>query len=236
MRRRLMDQRVLLTSFKYSVPVMAGYLFLGMSFGVFLDSYGYNWIWSLAMSVFIYAGSMQFVAVYLLANQAPLLEVALIAIVINARQLVYGISMLSYFHHFGWQKPYQMLSLTDETFSLLCHIKIENLELRKKVFLGVSLLNQMYWVLGCVLGSLFGNLIPAKGIEFMMTALFIVIFIDRWEKESDHTSSITGIVISLLALVILGKENFIMPTIVMLIIFLLLMKPKLESSSRSSGD
>lgn len=163
---------------KRSIPVMAGYIVLGIGFGMLLGAKGYGIIWALAMSVFIYAGSMQYVAIDLITGGASLISAALMTLMVNARHLFYGISMVERYKDTKPYKPYLIFALTDETYSLVCSGDVPEGVEEKKYFFLVSLLNQIYWVIGSVMGSVLGSVlnINTEGIDFSMTALFLVVF------------------------------------------------------------
>ena len=168
-------------AFKQSVPIMAGYIVLGMGFGVLLESKGYGVLWAIAMSVFIYAGSMQYVAINLITGGASLIATALMTLMVNARHLFYGISMLDKYKNTGKYKPYLIFALTDETYSLVCSGKIPAEVDRNKYYFLVSLFDQVYWVIGSVIGSVVGSVLNfnTAGIDFSMTALFLVVFVEQ---------------------------------------------------------
>ncbi|MEA4965369.1 MAG: AzlC family ABC transporter permease [Oscillospiraceae bacterium] len=200
-------------SFRASLPVMAGYLVLGAGFGVLLQSKGYGWPWALLMSVAVYAGSMQYVAIDLLAGGASLIAAALMTLMINLRHLFYGITMLPRYRGTGAKKPYLIFSLTDETFSLVCSPELPAGVEKSKYYLFVSLLNQCYWVLGSLAGGILGSAVTFNtgGMDFAMTALFVVIFLDQWEKAKTHLPALTGVTVSLLCLLTFGPDDFLIP-------------------------
>ena len=209
-------------AFFTSIPVMAGYIILGTGFGILLQNAGYGVLWTLAMSCLIYAGSMQYVGVGLISGGASIITTILTTIMVNARHLFYSISMIERYKDSGKYKPYLIFALTDETYSLLCdgHTPDENSgDLYR--FL-VSAFNQCYWVTGSVLGSLLGRALPfpTNGIEFSMTALFIASFTEQWISEKNHFPALSGLVCSLLCLLLFGAEHFLIPA--MLIITLVL--------------
>lgn len=201
-------------AFKRSLPVMAGYLVLGMGFGILLEAKGYDVWWAFCMSLFIYAGSMQYVAVDLLTGGASLLSAALMTLMVNARHLFYGISMIDRYKDTGAKKPYLVFALTDETYSLVCSGEVPEGVDRNRYFFFVSLLNQSYWIAGSVAGAVIGSLLVfnTAGIEFSMTALFIVVFIEQWKGTSHHVSALTGVAASLLCLLVFGAERFLIPS------------------------
>ena len=179
-------------SFKASVPVMAGYIILGMGFGILLQSKGYGWWWAALMSITIYAGSMQYVAIDLISGGATLITTAIMTLMVNIRHLFYGITMLKKYKNTGKKKPYLIYSLTDETFSLVCSPVLPDTVDKNLYYLLVSLFDQFYWVLGSVIGGILGSAITfnTAGIDFSMTALFVVIFVDQWEKTKQHLPAV----------------------------------------------
>lgn len=206
-------------AFLDTVPVMTGYLFLGFGFGLLMQQKGYGVFWSGAMSVFIYAGSMQYVAVGLLTGGAGLMTCALTTLMVNARHLFYGVSMVDSYRGAGKKKPYLMFALTDETYSLVVG-KNEPLT----YCLTVSALNHCYWVSGTVLGALAGTLIPVEleGIGFVLTALFVTIFTEQWLTTKDHKPAILGVIITLACLLIFGKDIFLIPSMALIALALLM--------------
>ena len=221
-----MRKNAIRTAFLDTVPVMTGYVFLGFGFGILLHQNGYGLIWSAAMSLFIYAGSMQYMAVSLLASGAGLLTAALTTLVVNARHLFYGISMVDAYKGAGKKKPYLIFALTDETYSLVSRNSApEGLSRHGYCFL-VSLFNQIYWVVGSVLGSVAGSLIPInyEGIEFVLTALFVTIFVEQWLSTKHHAPAIIGLVSTAVCLVLFGKDIFLIPSMVVIALLLTLMR------------
>lgn len=213
-------------AFLDTLPVMAGYLFLGIGFGVLLETKGYNAWWALFISVTCYSGSMQYVAVNLLSAGAGLLTTAITTLMVQARHLFYGISLLEKYKDVGRVKPYLIFALTDETYSLVCSEaagwRAAN---RKRYFFLVSLFDQIYWVIGCVTGAVLGAVIPfnSEGIDFVLTALFITIFVEQWLSFKDHRPALIGVGMSVLCLVIFG-ENFLIPAMALIMTSLLLMR------------
>ena len=205
-------------SFLDTLPVMAGYLFLGTGFGMLLHSKGYNILWSAAMSVFIYAGSMQYLAVDLLSGGAGLITAAVTTLMVNARHLFYGISMIDKYKNCGWRKPYLIFALTDETYSLNCGGAPEEVSDPKIYYFLVSLFNQCYWVSGSMLGVLVGSLLPVstEGIDFALTALFVTVFVEQWKSTGDHVPAMIGVICSLLCLLIFGPGNFLIPAMILI--------------------
>ena len=205
---------------------MAGYGVLSIGFGILLNSKGYGVLWAFAMSVFIFAGSMQYLAVDLLSGGVSLVAAALTTLMVNARHLFYGISMIDKYKNSGWKKPYLMFALTDETYSLNCGDMPDGVEYPHLYYFCVSLFNQCYWVIGSVIGSLLGKIIPfnTDGIDFSLTALFITVFIDQWKSTSEHSSALIGVSLSVICLMIFGADNFLIPTMIAIIAALSLKK------------
>lgn len=220
-------------AFRQSVPVMLGYIFLGIAFGLLLQDAGYSFWWALLTSVVIYAGSMQFVLVSLLAGGAGLVYTAVMTFFINGRHIFYGLSFVEKYKKMGKAYPYMVFSLTDETYSVLCGTKVPEGMDEDKVFFWISLLDQSYWVLGSVLGALAGSRIPfdSTGIDFSMTALFIVIVVEQWQGQKSHFAAILGMVCGILWLLILGPDRFILPALCSCVIILLAVRGKLLESN-----
>ena len=217
-----MQKSALRQAFLDTVPVMTGYLFLGFGFGILLNQKGYGVLWAFAMSAFIYAGSMQYVAISLMTGGASLLLTALTTLMVNARHLFYGISMVDAYKGAGKKKPYLIFALTDETYSLVSQGRVpEGISPHGYCFL-VSLLDQIYWVTGSVAGSLAGALLPInfEGIEFVLTALFVTIFVEQWLSVRDHRPAITGVASTLLCLLLFGRDVFLIPSMVLIAVLL----------------
>ena len=207
-----------------SLPVMAGYIVLGIGFGIISEKSGYGILWALAMSVFIYAGSMQYVTVSLLSSGANLLSVALTTLMVNARHLFYGISMLEPYKNSGKYKPYLIFGLTDETYSLVCRNDVpEGIDFYKYSF-WLTLFNQLYWIIGSVIGATIGSIIKfnTAGVEFAMTALFITVFVEQWRSTKNHIPALIGLFSSIICLIIFGKDNFLIPSMILISIILCL--------------
>lgn len=224
-----MNKKLLRRAFLDTVPVMTGYLFLGFGFGIFLSENGYGVFWALAMSGLIYAGSMQYVAVSLMTGGASLLVTALTTLMVNARHLFYGISMVDGYKG-AKAKPYLIFALTDETYSLVSREQVSADPDRYRYCLLVSLFDQIYWVAGSVLGSLAGSLIPInyEGIDFVLTALFVTIFVEQWLSTHDHRPAITGVVATVVCLLIFGQDIFLIPSMAAIAAVLILMRRRAD--------
>ena len=222
-------KKVLKKAFLSSIPVLTGYLVLGFGFGIILKSYNYGILIAFVMSFLIYAGSMQYVAIGLMTGGASLLTVALTTLMVNARHLFYGISMLEKYKNVGKRKPYLIFSLTDETYSLVCsdNKEIED-KYKKDYYLFVSIFNHSYWIIGTIIGVLIGTFINfnSEGIDFALTALFITVFLEQWLSSKNHKPAVIGVIVSIICLIIFGKDSFLIPTMIVITIILLLFKEK----------
>lgn len=205
-------------AFTKSIPVFFGYIFLGIAFGILMAKAGYGPLWTLAASLFIYAGSMQFVLVSFLSAGAPLGLVALTTLFINGRHIFYGLSFVDRFRKMGKYYPYMVFSLTDETYSVLCSCPEEKVEKEPRILFWISALNHSYWSAGSLIGALVGGLLPFdfKGIEFSMTALFLVIFLDQWKNSGKHGAAAAGLAVSGFLLITLGADRFLLPSLLVL--------------------
>lgn len=219
-------RKTIRSAFVRSVPVMAGYVVLGIGFGILLKKAGYGLFWSFLMGLTIYAGSMQYVGVSLLTSGASLITVALTTLMVNARHLFYGLTMIGRYEGAGKKKPYMIFALTDETYSLLCDGQAPEGVDRHWYGFFVSLFDQSYWVLGCVLGSLVGEVLSfdTAGIDFSMTALFVTVFVEQWLTAKDHRPALLGLVCSVACLLIFGAESFLIPTMISVTVVSLLLR------------
>lgn len=213
-----MTKRAVRAVFLDTIPVMTGYVFLGFGFGIVLHQSDYGILWAAAMSLFIYAGSMQYVAVSLLASGAGLLTAAMTTVVVNARHLFYGISMVDAYKDAGRKKPYMIFALTDETYSLVSRNQTPDGMHRHTYCFLVSLFDQIYWVAGSVLGSLAGTLLPInyEGIEFVLTALFVTIFVEQWLSTGNHVPAVIGVAATVGCLLVFGSDIFLIPSMVLI--------------------
>ena len=229
-----MDRKALSAAFPVTVPVLMGYLAIGMAFGFMLQAVGYNFIWAFFMSLTIYAGSGQYLGVTLLATAASLGTVALMTLLINFRHLVYGLSMLEKFRGMGWRKFYMIFSLTDETYALLSSAQAPVGVDPRNFYFAIALLDQSYWIIGSVIGAVAGALIPVdtKGIDFAMTALFVVIAVDQWKAYRKHLPALLGGAVTILFLIILGQffgqQQMLIVSLGVIVLVLLLFRDKLQ--------
>ena len=210
-------------AFTQSIPVMLGYIFLGIAFGLMLQDAGYSFWWAFLCSVCIYAGSMQFVLVTLLTGGVSLLYAAVMTLFINGRHLFYGLSFIEKFQRMGKFYPYMIFSLTDETYSVLCGLKVPEEMNEKRISFMIALLDHWYWIIGSVLGAVIGQLITfnTTGVDFSMTALFVVIVINQWMDSKEHRPAIVGAVIGILCLFIFGADKFLLPALTLIALVLI---------------
>ncbi len=215
-------KKALKAAFPGTIPVMTGYVFLGMAFGILLNAKGYGIFWALLMSLFIYAGSMQYVAISLLTAAFNPAAAFIMTLMVNARHLFYGLSMLDKFKNTGKLKPYLIFGLTDETFSVLCGTEPPEDISRPWYIFWVTLLDQFYWVFGSAVGSLLGSVVSfnTKGLDFVLTALFVVIFTGQWQETQNHGPAVTGVIVTLLCRIVFGSSAFLIPAMIGIFIVL----------------
>ncbi len=219
-------------AFPLTIPVMTGYIVLGAAYGILMNSKGFPMIWSLLASLFVYAGSMQFVTVALLAAGFDPLGAFMMTIAVNARHIFYGISMLHQYHGIGRLKPYLIFSLTDESFSILCSAKVPDKVERKWFYFFISFLDQLYWVAGTILGGILGSILRmnTKGIDFVLTALFVVILVNQWQAAKNHLPALIGIISAIACRLVFGASDFIIPAMICIIILVTALKKPMERS------
>ena len=224
-------------AFYKTIPVLLGYLFLGLAFGLLLQEAGYSFWWALLSSGIVYAGSIQFVLVEFLSGGTGLLTVAVMTLLINSRHAFYGLSFVEKFRTMKTY-PYMIFSLTDETYSLLCSLKVpEGIDEKKAMFL-IALFDQLYWVAGSVLGAALGQVLPfdMTGIDFAMTALFVTIFVDQWREAKSHLPAIVGLCSAAVCLLIFGGSNFILPSLIITVGILMALKGRLETNLSGKAE
>ena len=225
-------------SFKQTVPVLFGYLCLGGAFGIMLADKGYSFVWAFFIALTCYSGSMQFVLVSLLSSNPPvtLIYTAVMTLIVNSRHIFYGLSFIQRFKEMGIRGLYMIFSLTDETYSLLCaQTSIPSNLDERSVFFNIAWLNQLYWICGCVIGTLIGTLIPFDftGVDFTMTALFVVIFIEQWKTVKSHIPAMTGLVVAALCLICIGSDNFMFFALAFTSLILVLMRSYFEKNGKT---
>ncbi|MDO5146058.1 MAG: AzlC family ABC transporter permease [Eubacteriales bacterium] len=213
--------RALRAAFPYTIPIFAGFWFLGLAYGIYMNVSGFSFVYPLLMSMTIFGGSLEFIAVSMLLSAFAPLQTFFVALMIQARHLFYGIAMLEKFKGLGWKRFYLIFGMCDESFSINYTAKIpENVDKGWFMFF-VTLLNQIYWVSGSTIGGLLGSLLTfnMKGLDFVMTAMFVVIFLDHWLKERTHISSLAGLAAALLCLLGFGTDSFMIPTMIVILAF-----------------
>ena len=215
-------------AFKDSIPIMAGYIVLGSGFGIVASSYNYNILVPICMSLFIYAGSMEYLTLSLLSMGTTLINAAIMTVVVNLRHMFYGIAMLSKYNNLKKYKAYTIFSLTDETFSVVVSKKLNDDLNSDEYYFYISLLDQFYWLVGTIVGYLIGNILPfsSEGVDFSMTALFICVVIGQWEENKNHFPTIIGFVVSIICLLIFGGSNFLIPSIFLICLILIFTRGK----------
>ena len=217
-------------AFPYTIPIFAGFCFLGMTYGIYAKTSGFSFWYPLAMSIAIFGGSLEFLTVsMLLAPYAPV-QVLLTALLIQARHLFYGISMLDKYKGTGWKKPYLIYGMCDETFSVNCTAQIPPDVDRGWFYFFVTLLDQIYWVAGATIGGLLGGVLHfnTNGLDFVMTAMFVVIFMEQWIKDRRHVSQWIGLAAGVICLLIFGADNFLIPTMICILCALTALRKPLE--------
>ena len=219
-------------AFPYTIPVMTGYLFLGISYGIYMKVSGFSFLYPMFMAITIFGGSLEFLTVSLLMSTFPPLQTFLMALVIQARHLFYGLAMLEKYKNTGLKKLYLIFALTDETFSVNCSTPVPEGMDKGKFYFAVSLLDQCYWVSGATIGGILGSFIPfnTEGLDFVMTAMFVVIFIEQWLKEKKHYTAFIGVLSSVLCLLLFGADSFIIPSMVCIFTMLTLFRKPIEKA------
>lgn len=222
----------LFAAFPFTVPILAGFLFLGMSYGMLMASRGFSFLYPCLMALTIFGGSLEFVAATMLMGSFAPLQTFVAALIIQARHLFYGISMLEKYKGMGLKKIYLIFGMCDESFSINYSAEIpKNVDKGLFMFF-VTLLNQSYWVLGATVGGLIGSFVTfeLKGLDFVMTALFVVIFLEQWLKEKKHYTALIGLFSSVLCLTVFGSEDFLIPTMICIIGLLTVFKKPIEKA------
>jgi branched-chain amino acid transport protein azlC len=217
-------------AFPNTIPILAGFLFLGIAYGIYMNQSGFKFYYPMFMSFIIFAGSVEFATVSWLLGSFDPVNIFLLTLMINARHLFYGLSMLEKYNIPGWKKLYLIYGICDESFSINATVEVPKDIDRGLFMFFVTMLNQIYWVAGATIGGIFGSFIPfdTKGIEFVMTALFVVIFLENWLKEKDHSASVIGLFISFICLIIFKGTNFIIPSMIIILSVLTLLRGRLE--------
>lgn len=226
--------KALKCAFPHTIPIMTGFLFLGMSYGIYMHVSGFSFWYPMLMAMTIFAGSVEFVCVNFLLGAFNPLQAFIVTLILNARHIFYGISMLDRFKGMGWKKIYLIFGMCDETFSVNYTADIPKDVDSGWFMFFVTLLNQIYWVLGATLGGLFGSLITfnTEGLDFVMTAMFVVIFLEQYLKDKNHLSSYIGLGVSLLMLIFFGAEHFMIPAISGILVCLSVARKSMEEKEK----
>lgn len=221
-------------AFPNSLPVMAGYGFLGLTYGIYMHQLGFNFLYPMLMAVTIYAGSVEFIIGNMLMGGFNPVQAFMMALMVNARHLFYGLAMLDKYKGLGWKKFFLIFGLTDETFAIISSRPIPKDVDKGWYLLWLTWLDETYWVIGATVGGLIGPVLTfnLKGLEFVLTAMFVAIFADNWVREKDHTSSLSGLVVTGLCLIIFGADSFIIPSMVAIMLVLTLLRKYLEKGGR----
>lgn len=225
-----MKRKALSAAFPHTIPIFAGFWFLGLAYGIYMNVSGFSFIYPMIMSLIVFGGSLEFVAVEMLLSPFAPFQVIIMTLLIQARHLFYGLSMLDRFKNTGWKKYYLIFGMCDETFSINYTADIPEDVDRGWFMFFVTLLNHFYWVFGATLGGLAGSLIhfDTEGISFVMTAMFVVIFMEQWQKEKNHTPAYIGLGVSAVCLVCFGPDSFMIPTMALILALLAILRGPLE--------
>lgn len=225
-----MRRKALKAAFPCTIPIFTGFWFLGLTYGIYMKVSGFSFVYPMLMSLLIFGGSLEFITVEMLLSPFAPLQVFIMALLIQARHLFYGISMLGKFKGTGWKKFFLIFGMCDETFSVNYTAEIPEGVDKGWFMLWVTFLNQFYWVSAATTGGLIGSLLKfdTTGISFVMTAMFVVIFLEQWLKEKNHVSCLMGIAVSVLCLICFGADSFMLPTMAAIVLLLTLSRKKLE--------
>ena len=224
--------KALKAAFPHTIPIFTGFIFIGIAYGVLMESKGYGFLWSLFFSMVVFAGSSQYVAITFLTSAFNPVYALLMSLMINARHLFYGISLIDKFKDAGKLKPFLIYGLCDETFSVVCSAEPpEDVDKNWFMFF-ITLLNYSYWALGSMLGGIIGSMVTfnTKGLDFVLTALFVVIFIGQWKSQKDHRPALTGVICSLICLIAFGPNNFIIPSMIAILSVLTILKKQTDKN------
>lgn len=229
-----MKLKALKAAFPYTIPILAGFWFLGLTYGIYMNVSGFSFVYPMLMSLTIFGGSLEFIAISMLLSPFAPLQVFLMAVLIQARHLFYGISMLDIYKDMGWKKYYLVFGMCDESFSINYSVNAPHGVDKGWFMFFVTLLNHMYWVTGSTIGGLAGSLITfdTGGIEFVMTALFTVIFMEQWLKEKKHYTALIGLAASVGCLLIFGPDSFMLPAMAVVLMLCLLLRKPIEKGYR----
>ena len=232
-RKNSKSLQALKLAFPKTIPILAGFLFLGMSYGILMNVNGFSFLYPLLMSVTIFGGSLEFVCASLLLGAFAPVQTLLMALMIQARHLFYGISMLEKYKGTGWKKFYLIFGMCDESFSVNYAAQFPKEADEGLCMFFVTLLNQLYWIAGATLGGLLGEVISfnTKGLDFVMTAMFVVIFLEQWLKEKKHYTALIGVAASVFCLLLFGRDSFLIPTMLCMLMLLAAFRKPIEKEA-----
>ncbi len=225
-------------AFPYTIPILTGYLFIGLAFGVMFADMGYNVFWAALMSIVVYAGSGQYLAVNFFVPGYSFVQAIFLTLMVNIRHVFYGLSLVDRYNRFGRRRWYMIFGMTDETYSVVCTTKVpEDVDEEDFVF-SITLLNQIYWVAGAVIGSLAATAIPfnSTGIEFAMTALFLVLFIEMWMSRGNRMSEVLGLCAALVCLLVFGADSFVLPTMLLIVAVIMVCRKRFETEAGGGAE
>lgn len=230
--------KALKAALPHTIPVFTGFVFLGAAYGILMNSNGYGVGWSLLMSLIVFAGSSQYLAISFLTTAFNPLYAFLMILIVNARHLFYGISMLDKYKGTGKLKPFLIFGLCDETFSVVFAAEAAEDISRKWFIFFITLLNYLYWAMGTFIGGIVGSMITfnTTGLDFVLTALFVVIFLGQWKSNKDHKPAIIGLLSSIACLIIFGPDNFIIPSMIVIIVILTLIRKQYMDVEERQGE
>ena len=213
-----------------TMPIFFSYIFLGIAFGILVQTSGWHWGWATALSLIVFTGAYQFILIGLLANQADLGTIGLTALLVNSRNLFYGIPFVRDFPRMGWKYPIMIHFMSDETFAVLMSTEVPPEYDRDQVRFYIAVLNGFYWVLGSTIGALLGNVLPfdLTGIDFSLTALFITILLDQWQSFSNHLPALLGLVIATISLLLIGPGYFLLPALLLTVAGLMVLQKQVR--------
>ena len=225
-----MKRKALKAAFPYTIPIFAGFWFLALAYGIYMNTAGFSFVYPMCMSILIFGGSLEFIAVEMLLSPFAPVQVLVMTLLVQARHLFYGISMLEKYRGMGWKKFYLIFGMCDESFSINYTAEVPEGVDRGWFYFFVTLLNQLYWVSGAVIGGLVGSLLSfdTEGLSFVRTAMFVVIFMEQWLKEKNHSSAFLGLGASVLCLLVFGPDSFMLPTMAVIVAALALLQKPLE--------
>lgn len=223
-------KRAFRKAFPHTIPVLTGYLFIGIAFGVMYAEKGYSFLWAILMSVLVYAGSGQYLAVNFFVPGFSFVQVVFLTFMVNVRHIFYGISLLEKFNKMGKKRWYMIFGLTDETYSLLCTTNVPEDVDEEKFLFAISIMNHSYWVLGSAIGAIAGTLLPmnSEGIDFAMTALFVVIFVEQWMEKKNRIPELIGVAVAIVSLIVFGASSFVLPAMLAIVALLFVGRKKLD--------